>query len=100
MAHISMKRSHALGAEQARGQIEQLADRMAERLGGAWRWQGERVICEARGARAFVFYDETTISIDVDLPLMMRPMRGVLEAKLDEYFQRYFSEPGKSSRER
>lgn len=91
MAQITMKRSHALGAEQARGQIERLAERMAERLGGAWRWQGERAICEARGAKACVFYDATSVSIEVDLPLMMRPMRGLLEAKIEEYFQRYFS---------
>ncbi|MEZ4278318.1 MAG: polyhydroxyalkanoic acid system family protein [Myxococcota bacterium] len=91
MAQISMKRTHALGAEQARGQIEQLADRMAERLGGVWRWQGERAVCEARGARASVFYDATTVSIEVDLPFVMRPMRGLLEAKLEEYFQRYFT---------
>lgn len=91
MPQIAMKRSHALGAEQARGQIEQLADRMAERLGGAWRWQGEQAVCEARGAKARVFYDAQSVSIEVDLPLMLRPMRSVLEAKLEEYFQRYFA---------
>lgn len=91
MAHITMKRCHALGAEKARGQIEQLAQRMADRLGGAWRWQGDQAVCEARGARARVSYDETTVSIDVDLPFVMRPMRSVLEAKIEEYFQRYFT---------
>ena len=91
MAQISKKKRHALGAEKARGQIELLAERMAERLGGAWRWHGERAVCEARGAKASVFYDATTVSIEVELPLMMRPMKGVLEAKLEEYFQRYFT---------
>ncbi len=91
MPQISIKRSHALGAEKARVQIEQLAARMAERLGGAWRWQGEQAVCEARGARACVFYDDKTVSIEVELPFMMRPMRGVLESKIEEYFQRYFA---------
>ena len=90
MAQISMKRRHALGAEKARGQIEKLADRMAERLGGAWRWQGEQIVCEARGATARVFYDDETIVIEVDLPFALRPMRKVLEAKLEDYYQRYF----------
>ena len=91
MAHISMKRRHLLGAEKARGQIELLAQKMAERLGGAWRWQGEQAVCEARGAKARVFYDAESISIEVDLPFAMRPMRKLLEAKLDDYFQRYFA---------
>ncbi len=91
MAQISMKKVHALGAEKARGQIELLAQKMAERLGGAWRWQGEQAVCEARGAKARVFYDAESISIEVDLPFAMRPMRRLLEAKLEDYFQRYFA---------
>lgn len=91
MAHITMKRAHDLGAERARGQIEQLAQRLADRLGGAWRWQGDQAVCEARGARACVSYDESTVSIEVDLPFMLRPMRGALEAKIEEYYRRYFS---------
>lgn len=91
MAQISMRKSHALGAETARGRIELLAQRMADRLGGAWRWQGEQAICEARGAKARVFYDAESISIEVDLPFAMRPMRKLLEAKLEDYFQRYFA---------
>ena len=91
MAQISMKKIHALGAEKARGQIELLAQKMAERLGGVWRWQGEQAVCEARGAKARVFYDAESISIEVDLPFAMRPMRRLLEAKLEDYFQRYFA---------
>ncbi len=91
MAQIEMKKSHALGAEKARGQIELLAQRLAERLGGTWRWQGERAVCEARGAKACVAYDAETISIEVDLPFVMRPMRKVLEAKIEDYFERYFA---------
>lgn len=91
MAQIELKKSHALGAEKARGQIELLAQRLAERLGGSWRWQGERAVCEARGAKACVAYDAETISIEVDLPFVMRPMRKVLEAKIEDYFERYFA---------
>ena len=91
MATISMKRSHALGAASARERIEALAQKLAERLGGEWRWQGEKAICEAKGAKACVAYDAQSISIDVDLPFVMRPMRKVLEAKIEEYFERYFA---------
>ena len=91
MAQIEMKRTHALGADKARGQIELLAAKLSERLGGAWRWQGDRAVCEAKGAKACVFYDAESISIEVELPFMMRPMRKVLEAKIEDYFRRYFA---------
>ena len=91
MSQIEMKRRHALGAEKARGQIELLATKLSERLGGGWRWQGEQAVCEARGVKACVAYDAETISIEVELPFVMRPMRKVLEAKIEEYFTRYFA---------
>ena len=91
MAEISMRREH--GCEDptdVRSRIEGLADRVSDRLGGSWRWEGDDAVCEARGARARVGYDDTTISIDVSLPLMLRPLRGKLQSKIEEYYERYF----------
>ena len=33
---------------------------------------------------------EDTISIDISLPLMLRPLKGQLEGKIDEYYEKYF----------
>ncbi|MBJ18152.1 MAG: hypothetical protein CL933_01895 [Deltaproteobacteria bacterium] len=70
--------------------IEGLADKVSSRLGGSWHWQGKEAVCEARGAEARVAYDDTSISIDVSLPLVLRPLRGKLESKIEEYYERYF----------
>ena len=91
MAEISLKRNHGCnGQDDVRSRIEGLAEKVAGRLGGSWRWDGDAAVCEARGAKARVGYDEEEISIDVNLPLMLRPLRGKLEAKIEEYFERYF----------
>ena len=37
--------------------------------GGAWCWQGDRAVCEAKGAKACVAYDAESISIEVELTL-------------------------------
>ncbi len=92
MADISMSRDHGLSPEEVEASIERLADRLAERLGGSWSWEGRIAICQARGAHARVGYDETTISLDVTLPMLLKPLRGRLEAKVEEYFERYFFE--------
>lgn len=91
MADISMKRSHDLEPDEVRSRIEGLAEQLANRLGGRWRWQGEEAVCEARGAKARVNYDASSISLDVSLPLILRPLRGKLESKVEEYFERYFA---------
>ena len=90
VADISMRRVHDLEPDDVRSRIEGLAEKLSERLGGSWRWQGDEAICEARGAKARVGFDAESISLDVSLPLMMRPLRGKLEAKVEEYFERYF----------
>jgi putative polyhydroxyalkanoate system protein len=88
MAEISMRRAHPFGEQDVRKRIEELADKVCQRIGGKWAWQGDEVVCEARGATARVGFDATTIHIDVWLPRMMKPLRGRLEAKIEEYFER------------
>ena len=91
MAEISLRRAHAFEDPiDVRSRIEGLAEKVADRLGGEWRWEGDAAICKSRGAEARVAYDEDTISIDISLPLMLRPLKGQLEGKIDEYYEKYF----------
>ena len=86
-----MRRQHGFDDPvDVRSRIEGLAEKVADRLGGTWCWEGDEAVCEARGAEARVGYDDESISIDVSLPLMLRPLRGKLEAKIEEYYGRYF----------
>ena len=91
MAEISMRRAHGFDDPiDVRSRIEGLAEKVADRLGGEWRWDGDDAVCEARGAEARVGYDAETVSIEVSLPLMLRPLAGKLESKIDEYYERAF----------
>jgi putative polyhydroxyalkanoate system protein len=90
VADISLKRVHTLAPEDVRMRVEGVAEKVASRLGGSWEWQGEAAVCKARGARARIAYDDTTIEIEIDLPRLLRPVRGKLEGKVEEYFERYF----------
>ena len=85
MSEIMMTRSHSLESGEIRRRIEGLAEKISNRLGGSWDWQGDEAICEARGAKARVGYDKSTIFVEISLPKIMRPFRRKLEAKIDEY---------------
>ena len=91
MSDISMKRKHGLDESVVRERIEKVAEKISERLGGTWDWDGNEAVCEARGAKARVGYDNEEVSMNVSLPRLLRPMRGRLEAKTEEYFDRYFT---------
>jgi putative polyhydroxyalkanoate system protein len=90
MPEISISRRHGLNETDVRGRIEELADKISGRLGGTWSWQGDQAVCDAHGARARVGYDAQSIMLEVSLPRMMKPFSGKLEAKIIEYFDRYF----------
>lgn len=88
MARISVKRSHGLARDDVRVRIEAMADKLAQRLGGTWQWQGDEAVSEVRGIQARVGYDESTVSVDIALPLAMKPLQRKLESKVDEYLGR------------
>lgn len=90
MADIWIERDHDLGPDEVRAQIERLADKLADRLGGRWSWEGDTAVCQSRGATARVGYDADRISVEVDLPRVFRPLRGRVERWIDESFDRYF----------
>ena len=87
---LFLRRNHQLDLEQVEATIEQLAEKMVDKLGGSWCWQGSTAVCEMRGAKARIDYDEQSICLDVKLPLVLKPLRGRLEGKIEEYFERYF----------
>jgi putative polyhydroxyalkanoate system protein len=93
MANISMTREHDLSRDEVRSRVERMAVRLVDRMGGSWCWEGETVICELRGARAEVGFDDSLVSIDVTLPRALRPFRNRLESKIEESFDRHFRKP-------
>ena len=90
MADLSMKREHDLSAEEARVQIAKLADKLADRLGGSWDWDGDTAVCESRGAKACVGYDDTNVWLDLSLPMMLKPLRRTIQSKVEEILDRDF----------
>ena len=55
MAEISMRRVHGFeDPTDVRSRIEGLAEKVADRLGGEWRWEGDAAICKSRGAEAYL----------------------------------------------
>ena len=88
MPKISMKRTHELDKQEIRQRIEKLAEKIGDRIGGSWEWHGEETLSEAYGVKARIGYDERSISVEVSLPMTMRPFQRKLEAKIDEYLVR------------
>lgn len=93
MATIDIKRNHNLGLDAAKVKAEELANGMKDKLGIVWRWDGNNIKFDApsgmaKGATGQVTVATAEIRVEIDLPLMLRPMKGMVESKVKEKLDR------------
>jgi putative polyhydroxyalkanoate system protein len=89
MATIDISRPHSLGTDTAKVRAEELAKSMESKLGIRWRWDGNDIKFDApsgaaKGATGSVNVDASKVRVQVDLPFLLRPMKGMVESKINE----------------
>ena len=89
MATIDVRRSHTLPKDEAKKRAEGLAKSMQERFDLDWHWEGDRIIFDAprgaaKGTRGSVEVGETDVRVQIDLPFLLRMMKGTVESKVQE----------------
>ncbi len=97
MATIDIKRTHTLGLDSAKKKAEDLAGGMKEKLGIEWRWDGDNIKFDAKsgmakGASGQVTVEATLLRVEIDLPFLLRPMKGAVESKVNEKLDRALSQ--------
>ena len=89
MATIDITRTHKLPLDEARKRAEEFAKSMETKLGLAWKWSGDTIKFEApsgaaKGTKGDVHVTEQAVRVTVDLPFMLRVMKGTVESKIHE----------------
>lgn len=89
MATIEITKQHTLGREAARAKAEEIARRLQDKLSLEWEWEGDSVLFEAKGgaakgAKGSIVLREGEFQVNVDLPLLLRPLKGMVESKIRE----------------
>jgi len=89
MATIDIRRAHALPAEEAKKRAETLARGMEGKLGIKWRWDGDRIRFEApsgaaKGTTGIVSVDTSAVRVEIDLPFLLRAIKGTVESRVNE----------------
>jgi putative polyhydroxyalkanoate system protein len=89
MATIDISRSHTLGTEVAKERAEQLAKSMEQKIGIRWKWDGNRIQFDApsgaaKGATGTVSVDDASVRVEVNLPFLLRAIKGTVESKINE----------------
>lgn len=89
MATIDIRRAHTLSLEQAKQRAEELARSMEAKLGIRWSWDGDRIRFDAptgaaKGATGVVGVDASSVRVEIDLPFLLRAIKGTVESKVND----------------
>ena len=89
MATIDITKAHALSIEAAKAKAEDFAKSMETKLGLTWSWVGDDIKFEApsgiaKGTKGNLSVTEKAVRVTVDLPFMLRVMKGSIEDKIHE----------------
>jgi putative polyhydroxyalkanoate system protein len=89
MATIDVRRTHALPKDEARKRAEDLAKSMQQRFELDWHWEGDRIVFDAprgaaKGTRGSVEVGDRDVRVQIDLPFLLRMLKGTVESKVNE----------------
>lgn len=88
MATIDLRRTHSLGKAKAREAAEGVAQRLKEKIQIEYRWDGDDLRFERSGAKGRIHVSDNEVRVEVDLGLMLKPMKGMITEKIQGYLDR------------
>lgn len=93
MSTIDIRRAHKLSVDDAKAKAEELAKSMEERLGIRWHWEGQNIKFDApsgvaKGATGTVSISGTEVRVEIDLPFLLRAVKGSVEDKVKEKLEK------------
>lgn len=89
MATIDISRNHSLTLEDAKKKAEELVKGIEQKLGIQWKWDGNTIRFEspsgaAKGTKGELVVSDKNVRLAIDLPFMLRVMKGTIEEKVNE----------------
>lgn len=89
MATIDISRAHSLPIDDAKKKAEDLAKAMGDKFGISWKWDGNVIRFDApsgaaKGTKGEVSVSDKDVRVQIDLPFMLKMMKGTIEDKVKE----------------
>jgi putative polyhydroxyalkanoate system protein len=92
MATIEITRSHALQIADLKQKIDGMSGTLDAKYGVKGRWLGDDMILEghgmASGVKGRIVLTATTVRVEIDLPFMLKMMKGQVEESVTRRLDR------------
>lgn len=87
MATIEVKRKHGLEKKEAKKRVTKALKGMEGKVPGlSTEWESFTCRMTATGASGTITVTETHVEVAIDLALLMRPMKGMVQQMIDKSF--------------
>jgi putative polyhydroxyalkanoate system protein len=97
MATIEIHRTHALPVETLKKKVDEMSGTLDAQYAVKGHWQGEEMVLEgsgmSRGVKGRIKIDATTVLIEIDLPLLLRAMKGSIEQSITRKLDKVLANP-------
>jgi len=95
MASVDITREHDLGVAEAKRRAEPLLEDLRSSFGVSGAWDGNQFAI-TEPAKGNLDVSDSTVRVQVDLPLFLRPMKGMVESKINESLDDALADPNGS----
>ena len=90
MSNIDIRHPHALGPEQAREAVQGIADKLVERFGVAYAWNGDSLQFERSGVDGRVNLEPGALHVTAKLGFLLGAMKGPIEQEIRKVLEERF----------
>jgi putative polyhydroxyalkanoate system protein len=91
MATISVEHAHTLGQDEALKRAHEVIQEFGERLKAEIEWTGTNATFKGTGFTGTAQVLPQNIAISVDLSMLLRPLKGKIESRLEKALEERFS---------
>lgn len=91
MPSIDIRKPHQLSMQEAHAVVDQVSARMQEKLGVTGQWQGDTMHFSRPGVSGTIAVQTDVIVVNVQLGLMLSPLKGMVEQEIQRKLDQHFS---------
>lgn len=89
MSVIHKSRPHTLDMDAAKASAEEIAQQISDKYGIRYEWVGPAILFKGAGAKGKLSVHRTHMEIDIELSLLLRPLKGKIEGAVERYMDQY-----------
>ena len=91
MGDIDIRHPHSLPMPQAREEVEQAAQRLSEKFGIQYQWDGDAIDFRRPGLDGRIALETDEVRVTAKLGFLLSAMRGAIEGEVRRALEKRFS---------